>query len=366
MSQRSVLRPQQQTTGTTPGPTRHRLAHGPLLLPFRGHRYRDGEDLRLEGAPALYVIEQVSQGRTVQRGVIGALDLGSADGSVIPHENIIPAKVDLQYRIARMVHGYPEPIMLASSGGVGARGLAAVTLRAPDQEFTSPEGTTHRLWACTDHDEQRSLTEGLDRAPVLIADGHHRFEAALRCRREFRDHRNADRVPALLVDTDLHPLRLSAIHRWLPNLDPAWAIARLSRGASVTEWHGPARDPVPGEFILTGKGRTWSVSAVDRGWTDQALARHPSAWRDLGTVILHHLLIDRVWASSRAGEDIRYIHDSAVEYGAPPSEGTLVLLAPPALNHVRDLAESGTRLPHKTTSFEPKPLPWQLYYRWDS
>ncbi|MZE78175.1 DUF1015 family protein, partial [Streptomyces sp. SID5475] len=207
--------------------------------PFRGTRVRTGPRhggaVRPDGADAFYVLEQRRDGVLLQRGVIGALDLAGPWHGVLPHEDVLPAGVDLHHRITRLTGGCAEPVLLSHRGGPEAAAALASTAAGPaDWEAIGEDGTVHRYWACTDPEHRAAIRAGTAGRTALLADGHHRFAAAQRYRGAFGGQPGPwDRVLALLVDSVRHPLRLTAIDRLVPGLDPVRAAAEAARVAQV-------------------------------------------------------------------------------------------------------------------------------------
>ena len=49
----------------------------------------------------------------------------------------------------------------------------------PESSFGTDDGSGHRLWVATDATWQEKVTQAFAGLPLLIADGHHRYETAL-------------------------------------------------------------------------------------------------------------------------------------------------------------------------------------------
>ncbi len=332
--------------------------------------------LAADPVPSLYVCERAGADG-VTRGLIGGLRLPEHGSQVVlPHEDVIERIVDEQTRLLHDVRANLEPLLLGYEGG---EATAEVTRAAADDEpLTSVtiDGATYRLWAVSDRDRLRLLARDIAGRQALLADGHHRYAASLRLRDRFRTAGHGpgpwDTALAMLVDTSRHPLRVRAIHRVLPALPvaaaldaarPVFRVRSLGPAPSVAAGAEPSEDELaggaqPGGFLLAGGGELWRLDRPDPA----ALAAHthpdrPAAWRELDATVLHSLLF-RLWRIAEDDEDVRYHHDVAGALtAARRSGGTAVLLAPPTMATVRALAEVGVRMPRKTTSFGPKPLP---------
>ncbi len=326
--------------------------------------------LSADPEPALYVYEQRRAG-LLQRGVIGALALSTADaGIVLPHEDVMPDVVTDRAGLMRATSANLEPLLLTYRGDDPAAGAAAVVeqtaRRAPLLSTTTEDGFQHRLWAITDPAELATVTADLSHRQALIADGHHRWATYLRLQEEHSSPTAWDFGLVLLVDTARYPLQVRAIHRMLRRLPVADALATLDGQFRVRPVDGPlplALDALAdaaergNAFILAGDGAFHLVTDPDLALLDRTV-RHdrPEAWRRLDATVLHATLLDSLWNVPDAPDQITYIHDAASTVAmAERHGGTAVLLHPVREEVVRDLARQGVTMPRKSTSFGPKP-----------
>ncbi|MBC9725034.1 DUF1015 domain-containing protein [Streptomyces sp. TRM68367] len=321
-------------------------------------RWRRRGVLVRDTRPALYVYQQQRGARILQRGLIGELRLNRDTPSpVLPHEDVQPHVVRQRARSMAGLRAQLEPLLLSyrSTESTTAQIVDHVT-RRPPVAAARTGAITHTLWSCTAPDEQDLITAGLSRCRALIADGHHRHAACLRLSEgdELSPWRSS---LALLVDSTTHPLRLSAIHRVMPGLDPDKAAVAAADVAQVRQLPGP-RLPEPGELVLAGAGRAWAITAPDPEALREALTGRPRQWHRLAAAVTDHLLLDRAWSVPDLPGAIRHVHDAgqAVAAVAAAGTGTAVLLPAVTEDTVRDLAGAGVLLPRKTTSFGPKPV----------
>ncbi|MGV9856420.1 DUF1015 family protein [Streptomyces sp. NPDC003442] len=354
--------------------------------------------------PALYVYEQ-RDGPTLQRGLIGALRLSPREeGIVLPHEEVMPHVVEDRADLMRATAAHLEPLLLAYRGngngnangngngtsgnepdepsgsgaaGPGTGGAARVIertiLREPLLSTTTEDGVDHHLWRVTNPADLVAVSTDLRHHQALIADGHHRWATYLRLREERREPGPWDFGLVLLVDTARYPLRVRAIHRLLRRLSPEDALPAVRRAFRVRTVDGPlpraletlaeaaeaarAEPGAPNAFLLAGGGRFHLLDRPD----PELLARtvpdgRPEAWRTLDATVLHHTLLDHLWHVPDTPEHIGYLHDptAAVEQ-AERLGGTVVLMHPVREDVVHELARQGIAMPHKSTSFGPKP-----------
>ncbi|MFC9230688.1 DUF1015 family protein [Streptomyces decoyicus] len=342
--------------------TRHRQAADTL------RRWRAEGVLTQDTEPALYVYEQRSGGM-LQRGLIGALGL---DGPVLPHEGVIPEVVEDRAALMRAAAANFEPLLLSYRGQGTATGAAAVIERTVERDpllaTTTEDGFAHRLWAVTDPGDLDAIRDDLSHRQALIADGHHRWATYQRLYEQQPGATAASPWASglvLLVDTARYPLQVRAIHRVLPHLPPAKALADLAGAFRARSLPGdlPAAletlQETPGTaFVLAGGPDSFHLlDRPDPGLLDRTIRRdRPEAWRQLDATVLHSVLLDEVWNIPDHPSDISYLHDTgaAVEQAAR-HRGTAVLMRATSEETVRQLAEHGVTMPRKSTSFGPKP-----------
>ncbi|GIH29602.1 hypothetical protein Aph01nite_79120 [Acrocarpospora phusangensis] len=347
-----------------------------LILPGAGH-YAQAHDLLrdwlasgvlvTDPEPALYVYEQRGIG-VFQRGLIGAVGVDS--DAVLPHENVMPGPVADRLALMRSTEANLEPIFLLYAGGGPASALVdeVASGREPLVDVPGRDGVRHRLWAVTDATEIAAVAEDLAGRQALIADGHHRYATYQALREKLREERGGpgpwDQGLALLVDSAAYPPGLKAIHRVIPGLPLAEAVARAKGAWQVHEFTS-LEDALAGlaaasgpAYVLAGVGNSHLLTHPDQLQVEHAMPREMSErWRSLGTSILNEFLLPKVWGIEDDERTVLIVHhdiEAAVRLARQHS-GTAVLLNPLKAADVFEVAVNGERVPRKSTSFSPKP-----------
>ncbi|MBA2381227.1 MAG: DUF1015 domain-containing protein [Chloroflexi bacterium] len=159
--------------------------------------------------PAIYVHEQVYRvpGTAVertQRGFFARLrlePLGAGSG-VLPHERTLAGPREDRYRLLRATGVNTSPVigLYDDPSGRAAAILATLAAGPPPIDVVDDDGVEHRLWVVeADGPQSGPVGELIAIAaaePVTIADGHHRYETALRYRDERRMSRSCEEDPA--------------------------------------------------------------------------------------------------------------------------------------------------------------------------
>ncbi len=321
-----------------------------------------------DGEPALYVYEQ-QVGDSRHRGLLGTVSLHERDeGVILPHEDVFAGAVTGRRDLMAATRANLEPILLLNRGGgtIDAILDAAVCgpgASEPQVTFSTPDGTSHRLWRLSDPQLLTDISHRLAHQRLLIADGHHRYAAYLALRDEgaLPPHAAASGL-ALVVDADRFAPHLGGIHRSVSALELDWALSATA-GAFSASCGGEEpvtnllRDTAPGRFVLTDGERTVILTDVDRERLAAGIAPGRSAtWRSLDVAVLHEVLLPRMWGADPEGDRVAFHHDAAdAVRRARATRGIAVLLAPPALSDVFTVSQLGERMPRKSTSFGPKP-----------
>ena len=182
-----------------------------------------------DSAPVLYAYEQRTRlegddgPRRVRRGYFARLRLSPfEDGEVLPHERTMAGPKAERLALLQATRTNVSPILVISSGDTDAASalLAGVASREPAFAARDGRGDEHRLWVIDDPSEIARLVEAAAAAPVLIADGHHRYETALGHLEE-RDEEGRRWMLACLVPENDAGLDILPTHRLVPDVDLA-------------------------------------------------------------------------------------------------------------------------------------------------
>ena len=353
--------------------------------------WRSGGVLRKDPHPSIYVYEQTYRvpGTTVertQRGFFGRLRLEAfgPDSGVLPHERTLSGPKEDRYKLLRATGVNTSPVvgLIEDRDGTVARALADWSAGAPEVDIVDGDGTRHRLWSVpADGDATEPVGAILAAAAagsVAIADGHHRYETALRYRDERRMSRSCEEDPAfdylltLFLPVDA-PLTVLPTHRLVSGLDPA-AIADLpSRAEALFDVEaGVTADELRSSFDAAG------LAAGGAGrfglWTASGGARLRARRDRVRTVPARGVGgrpgLGRGPAGRRAraalGIDAEAVADGAIAYTKSASDAigrvdagdavAAFLLEPTPVASIIAVAGDGDVMPQKSTYFYPKAL----------
>ncbi|TMC47330.1 MAG: DUF1015 domain-containing protein, partial [Chloroflexi bacterium] len=298
--------------------------------------------------PSMYVHQVEFEGRR-RIDLIGALRIQPyADKVVLPHERTHRGPKEDRLALLRATNVALEPLWFLYEGthaGVEPI-LEVVVKRAPAVLFTGPEQTVHRLWVISDPAIHAALHVALEPLPLLIADGHHRYETALVHADEIAGGPDASSrfTLALLTDLDDPGLEVLPTHRV------------LKAGVAVTggEDAGSLQDT-----LAALHGRVAAGTYRDHRFQVLPLEG------DMALVELHEQVIDNVVGKRSSEELLMYTRDpaEAVRWVDEGVGSAAFFLDAPDLKQVLKLAQEGKTLPQKSTYFHPKPPSGMVFHR---
>ena len=358
--------------------------------------------LRRDSRPALYPLEQAylaPDGRQhVRRGFIAAVRLHDfRDGVVLPHEGTLAAPKADRLELLKTARANLSPVfgLYQDEPNRTLAAFAAALSSEPVSEADTADGVHHRLWRVDDPVTVAAVQRLLSGQRVLIADGHHRYAAAL----GYRD----------LVDAAAPGLPPDAGHRWVlmflcSTTDPGLLIFPTHRAVSGLRDFRAAdlasrlerffRVETIAEDVRRTSGRAWAISRLaehlgrstaflvvtaedqkarllalrdDADLSSLRLPRNENL-RALDVTVLHAAVLQGALglspASQERQENLTYLRDAgeAVSRTLSGEFQATFLLNPTPLWQVEAVAESGEVMPQKSTWFHPK-IPAGLVFR---
>ncbi len=344
--------------------------------------------LRLDSARSLYVYHQgfEVEGRAyTRRGFLARVRLEPlGSGRIYAHEETMPGPKADRLRLFHATGMNLSPVfgLYPDPGGAVMRHLDALTGRALPLQATDHLGVVSKLWPVSDQHAVSAVTGLLGPKPVFIADGHHRYETALRYLQEKRESgevRDAD-APAnfilmMLVSMSDPGLLILPTHRLVSGL-PGLRADRLAallqphfQVEKVGEGEAGARDAwdligADGGQEVLGFGTTadgvWQTARLLQPDAMTRLAPdHSPTWRGLAVSVLHVLVLDHLLAAAlKAKPECKYVHLlKEVTAATAARQCDLAALVPPAtMAHVEQIAGNLEKMPPKSTYFYPKLL----------
>ncbi len=326
------------------------------------HTYRDGDAVRRQlGLFGDVLVEEYGQ------------------GSVLPHEfTREPAVLDRVALLSASMSQF-SPLMTLYRDGSNVLGPLLEEVAAGTPDLSTPGSELSRigevaLWRIDSPETQQQIADFFEGRPLFLADGHHRYEAALRYRQQRQSEAGGSADSAYnyvmmsLTEFDDPGLQLLPYHKVVGGLAPD-ALGQLedrllelfdAEGVDLDQCGGP--EGLERLVVERGQGRHM-VALVGPG-ADQArlLTLKPSIdWRPWGELAVSEawVLDEQVimpFLGDSLSRHVDYSHDAAEAVGMvrDGSQQLAFLMKPFPMDAFESIVGGGQRLPSKSTFFYPK------------
>jgi uncharacterized protein (DUF1015 family) len=317
---------------------------------------------------------------------------------VFRHEQTLSKPKSDRLNLLKATHAHFGQIFMLYSDPAGSVERILYDGAGPaEAQVTDEYGVLHRIWRVSDPAAINLLTTAMADKKLIIADGHHRYETALKYSKEHaatepaKTETSTSQLPQppypeaavmmTFVNMDSDGLVVLPTHRVvhsLKNFDPAaftraaeefFSVEALRKAeasdyvATLTAQPGTAFVAVTraGAFLLRAKPEP--VAA--------ALAHLPERQRQLDLSCLHSIVLDRLLGLDaekvREQTNLRYLRDAAeaVDQVRRGEADVVFLTNPVSMEQLKEVAFAGDVMPQKSTDFYPKLLSGLTIYALD-
>ena len=354
--------------------------------------------LQIENNPAIYVADHhfTHQGKKYRRRSISCLvRLEEWDRMIVrPHEGTLSKPKGDRLSLLWALQADTSPIMALYEDREGRISslLDKQTAGKPMLSADIGNGESHRLWAVTDMGTIGQVSDRLAGRPLYIADGHHRYESALSYQRERRttslsgvEEEPFDFVMMTLVDFADPGLVILPAHRLVRGL-PQSALDGLKAGLKtffaveeaplnktdiLSQINGLlSEDAGVVKLVLYGlsKGQLLLLRLRDFSTVGPMIPYfHSEIYQRLDVSIVDHVILEELLelTHDKVGAFLDYTNDTleAVKRVAEQEYQLAVIVNPVKPEIIKAIADSGDRMPRKSTYFYPKIPAGLVFYR---
>jgi uncharacterized protein (DUF1015 family) len=343
-----------------------------------------------EQEPALYLYTQtftLKDGVRRRRvGVLAALRLEEfSSGKIRPHERTFEhAKADrLALLKACQMHLSSIFCLFSRPGWSLEQAVAPAFSTPPLMQVRDDLETEHVLWRVTEPELIAEVASQLAPETLIIADGHHRYETALRYRNECATHGGDNEAPfqyvlAYLTNAQDEGLVILPTHRLLrditlPNVQHLRMVlqrefrlavfALQDKAAFFTALRAPGPERRLGCFFA-GANYYWLLTFDDRATQKLSLSM---PLRALDVTVLHEVLLQRVLGlpAEAQKQKLSYTVDEeeALQQVMNHHCQAAFFLNPTTFQQVADVCRGGETMPQKSTYFFPKLMTGMVFYK---
>ncbi|MFZ0250020.1 MAG: DUF1015 domain-containing protein [Acidimicrobiales bacterium] len=318
-------------------------------------RWQDKGILVPDPVPSLYPYRMTDTSGRATTGVIGALGLAEPgeESDILPHEQTLPKPKSDRLDLLRATRANLSPIWgLSMAAGVTA--TFDPTDDDPVADVYDDDGVRHQLWVLSDADTVAAVGAALATAPVVLADGHHRYETARAYQAERRQANGGapgpyDLVMALVVELAEDQLTVGAIHRTVSGLPEDFDLV-----GALAPWFDVVRAGAADDRTLGALADSHSLALVTGGQA-YLLLPHAEVQEQAGNDLDSNLIATALAALPPHEVMHRHSVAEAMEALRDGEGQAAFLLRPVTVAQIDEWANERRRMPPKTTFFSPKP-----------
>ena len=335
--------------------------------------------------PCLYACEQEYEIRGQRKKRLGFTCLVHLEDferrTVLPHENILARPLEDRLNLIRATQANFDSVFGLHASGRTADILKPFLSGPPDASAVDRDGVRCDVRRISDPAAVEAIVEALAGEAIVIADGHHRYSAALAYRDEMRARAGTadpdapyEFVMMTLVSLEDEGLVVLPTHRLVRNLRNFDADSFLLQIGELFDAKATPPDRLEETVeslafedhvfgLYLGGDRSY-VLKLKRTVRPEQLIDSPGsdALKRLDVSVLHSLVLEGLLGIG--AKDLSA--QSSLSYTRNPDEAMtsvdrgeyrmLILMNPPRVEEVKAVAAAGDRMPQKSTFFYPKLL----------
>ena len=327
--------------------------------------------------PSLYAYKMTPSNGRSTAGIVGALRLEEPGDGILPHEETISKDKTDRLELLRHCKANISPIWGLSLASGLASLYADLLATVPTAVAVDSDGVVHELWVISDAVVVDRICEVMGSSPIVIADGHHRFETALAYAGEAADPsplgvgEGSGLVMAFVVELSDEQMTVMPIHR-LVKLSSANPVSQTD----IVDAFKTFFEVLPLGSDDSGSDKSWSNDhELDDG---RSLTSSFSQGRMEGRMVL--ILHGQMFELIRRDQDNEMVVDSsivrqalstldipdgdvsytseldaAVESVSAGKADFAILMRSVTVSQIAAYAHEKKRMPPKSTYFWPKP-----------
>lgn len=332
-----------------------------------------------EEHPAFYLYEQVYEydGRQyVRSGFVGILKLSEfGKGQVFPHEKTHSGPKQDRYELMKASKAnFSEVFGLYQDGENRLAPLFnEIKKTMPAASAVDDDKVKHSIWVVDDQEDMEKIVSFMHDKAIYIADGHHRYETALKYRDDMRlangdssdEMKPYDFVMMMFINFQDEGLKVFPTHRvadvpadfqdsvLLEGLKPMFDYVPLADKEAVDAFMKDTADTT-GAWVFMGMQGNYGMKIIK----ESIECLHP-VYRKVDTYLLEDLVLKAQLGFTDekllAKDDIHFLQTlEEIEKYRDSHPSVAFLLHPEDMETIREVSESGLVMPQKSTFFYPK------------
>lgn len=304
-------------------------------------------------------------------------------GVVLPHEETLSKAKEDRFNLMCATYCNFSPIycMYTDADRSITNCIEGFTKDKPDIEFKAPDGVIQRLWKTENQNDIDYIQKAFESKQLFIADGHHRYETALRFRNKLvadgvilDENHPANFVEMFLVDMENDGLVVFPTHRiikGLKNFDKQDALSKIGEYFDVNEINENDVEKSLDEnaqdkaFVMCAKDNKFYLLILrnDEKTKQKIDSMNPSkadSYKDLDVTVLHSLILENILGIDKENmaKQINLSYTRSIDEAKMSVNENDVncafLINATKVSQIKDVALAGEKMPQKSTYFYPK------------
>lgn len=339
--------------------------------------WEKGGILQTEEKESFYIYEEsftVNGQQKTLRGIVARVKLTDFEqGVVIPHENTLSAAKEDRFQLMQATGFNFSPVycLFEDDDDQLAQWMSQNSTADPLYSFKTPSGIGQKMWRI---DGDPAVTAAFAEKCLYIADGHHRYETALRYRNQMQAEGTApgcDSVMMMLVPLQSSGLVVLPTHRVvhsIPNFNGRkmmlacrgyFHVGEMSTPEILLKYMNKEYQNGKISFGAYVNKRFFLLTLKNHPTLEQSMAKSHPVLRHLDVSVLHSLILEDVMGIDRENmarqQNLSYTRSiaqavQAVDDGADCA----FFLNPTRVEQIAEVGKAGQKMPQKSTYFYPK------------
>lgn len=302
-------------------------------------------------------------------------------GIILPHEETLSKAKQDRFNLMCSTGCSFSPIycMYTDEKREIASLVDVMSEKKPETEFAAKDGVIQRLWKCDDEELNEKVELLFKNKQLFIADGHHRYETALRYRNELisggeklDENHPARFIMMFLIDMENDGLVVFPTHRMVTGLDgfdTTKALCGIREFFDTEEISENEIDEAltrhaaeKANVFVAPNRKFYLCSMKDSAFKklDEMNPGKSEAYKKLDVTVLHSLVLENVLGIDKENManqiNLKYTRSKveAVESVKNGKADCAFIINPTGVDEIKNVALAGEKMPQKSTYFYPK------------
>lgn len=236
--------------------------------------------------------------------------------------------------------------------------------------FRDDENVTHTLWKIESEESIKNICDSFKDRQIFIADGHHRYETALRYRDMIRKSGSddADYIMMTLVATDNKGLVVFPTHRMIVDM-PVSRDEIIKKCSSCFDMKilplekleiSLKEDENEHFFAMYTGGDDFLLLKAKKCISEKTIEDRSEAYSDLDVSILHYYILEQALGIDKENManqiNLRYTrsYGEAIDSVRKKRAEACFIINPTKIRQIKAVSLAGDKMPQKSTYFYPK------------